>query len=1072
MGSDGTGNDAEPVIGFFDRATRDVKTVAQRDFLRTAAAIGQQLAAQGLGPGRWALIVGGSPEAQLLAYFGCVWIGAVPAVHPARPTSVGKRRAEAVQAALDALPDATVLVMEASASGPPSLDGVTASVVHYTLDDERWASSAPGAPHQADPDAIVHVQLSSGTTRAGRAVGITHRNVVENFRSVREPWDLRPTMRALSWLPLGHDLGLIGGVLLPLLAGGDIFLLSPFDMLADPLNWIGTISALGITFSPSPNFGFDQAVRRIDPAVLRTLDLGSWTCAPCGGEPVQDATLRRFSEVFTVAGIGPNVLTPSYGLAEITLCATAGRFTEPTGKQRLADLVDPTDGPSVGERPRHIELVACGRPAANVSVRLIDQQTAAPISSEGIVGEVVVSGPSLAAGYLGKDGVAVPFPNGEFVTGDIGVFRDGVLYIVDRVNNVIIRNAENIPASQIENQIADAVGVSNADVMVVELDIVTGTPRLVAVIELAKSGDPAAAVDALVDSRHDIDLAMDEIYFVGRGVLPTTTSGKKQHGVLKALLANGDLKYRFRFDPSGMRTLGNLDAATSPATSKVPAPEHPAFAILRELCRGQGTHDLVTADAHLFHELALNSLDLFELAVALEDQLSIALDDATVASLRTVADVVAVCTTATTIDLTDDASSRRTRSLLDRLPQINLVVDEQIGRRVRHEGRWLVDFASCNYLGLDLHPAVIAAVAPALQQWGVHPSWTRAVASPRPYVELEQRLADLIGAPDTLVFPTVTLLHMGVLPRLTGSGGTLLVDAEAHNSIQEAALLTRARGAHVVVFPHDDLSALEAELAQSRVGTRVIAIDGVYSMSGESPDLRRYQTLAERYDAIVYVDDAHGIGVIGSAPSESAPYGRGGGGAVRNQGVSYDRLVYVGGMSKAFSSMAAFISCATPAERDLYRMSSSLVFSGPIPVASLASGIAALDVNVREGDALRAELYRLTKRLIDGIHTIGLVTDSDTYFPIVNVPLGSGSNVASACDVLWRHGIIVTPSVFPAAPLGRGGVRFSITAANTDADVDKALDALDEVAGILRGSADLIDLADQAERSAVQDLAR
>ncbi len=161
-----------------------------------------------------------------------------------------------------------------------------------------------------------------------------------------------------------------------------------------------------------------------------------------------------------------------------------------------------------------------------------------------------------------------------------------------------------------------------------------------------------------------------------------------------------------------------------------------------------------------------------------------------------------------------------------------------------------------------------------------------------------------------------------------------------------------------------------------------------------------------------------------------------------------------------------------PAERDIYRMSSSLVFSGPIPVASLASGIAALEVNAREGDALRSELYRLTKRLIDGVRTIGLVTDSDTYFPIVNVPLGSGANVAAACDVLWRHGIIITPSVFPAAPLGRGGVRFSITAANTDADVDKALDALDEVAGGLRGAGDLIDLTDVSERSGVQDLTR
>ena len=238
--------------------------------------------------------------------------------------------------------------------------------------------------------------------------------------------------------------------------------------------------------------------------------------------------------------------------------------------------------------------------------------------------------------------------------------------------------------------------------------------------------------------------------------------------------------------------------------------------------------------------------------------------------------------------------------LTSRIPQTNLVVERQVGRRLLIDGRWITDFGSLNYLGLDLHPEVIASVEPMIREWGTHPSWTRAVASPAPYVDLERELAELVGAPEVLVFPTITLLHLGVLPLLAGSDGTILVDEGSHKSIREAAELAGARGAKIVPVRRSDVSDLERQLLRCDPhAPRVITVNGVYSMPGTLPDIAGYADLARMYDATLYIDDAHGIGVLGDHPGPKMPYGTGGGGVVRYFGLDYDHIVYVAGLSKA-----------------------------------------------------------------------------------------------------------------------------------------------------------------------------
>jgi myxalamid-type polyketide synthase MxaB len=395
-------------------------------------------------------------------------------------------------------------------------------------------------------------------------------------------------------------------------------------------------------------------------------------------------------------------------------------------------------------------------------------------------------------------------------------------------------------------------------------------------------------------------------------------------------------------------------------------------------------------------------------------------------------------------ELTDDDIQQ----LAAEIPQLFAVADKQDGRRVLSGGRWRHDFASCNYLGLDLHPEVMAAIPPAVAQWGVHPSWTRAVASPRIYDDLERELASFVGAPTTLVFPSISLLHTGVLPLLAGHGGVILKDAEAHHSIHEGCLRAQANGAEWVAFPHGDTDDLARKLARYRPGrTKIIATDGVYSMGSSHPPLVDYVRLAKEHNALVYVDDAHGFGIIGERPDAAMPYGYRGNGMVRHLGLDYcsDRVVYVAGMSKAFSSYAAFVTCFDQKMKWNLQASGPFVFSGPTCVASLASALAGLRVNAREGDEKRSTVFRLTRRFVTAARALGFEVDNGEFFPIIGIVIGSFERLVKACRLLWEHDILITPAFYPAVPLHRNLVRISITAANTEEEVDHAIRALKTV---------------------------
>jgi 8-amino-7-oxononanoate synthase len=377
---------------------------------------------------------------------------------------------------------------------------------------------------------------------------------------------------------------------------------------------------------------------------------------------------------------------------------------------------------------------------------------------------------------------------------------------------------------------------------------------------------------------------------------------------------------------------------------------------------------------------------------------------------------------------------------------LDAVIQEVAGRRIRVDGRWLVDFASCNYLGLDLDPEVIEAIPGYLRRWGTHPSWSRMLASPALYPQVEDRLTGLLGAEDSLLLPTLTHIHAAVIPILA-SDGTIFVDSRAHKTVWDGCVVARGHGASLQRFPHHDSQALQELLRQHSKGPRVICMDGVNSMTGNPPDLPAFAALAREHDALLYLDDAHGFGVVGErAPDEPCPYGVRGNGVVRHLGETYDHLILTGGFSKAYSSLLAFIACPPALKRLLKVAAPPYLYSGPSPIASLAGALVGLEVNHVRGDELRAVLYARTRRVLDHLDKLGAATLNTSGFPIIEVPLADPEDLPRAGRFLLDHGIYATLAFYPGVPRQEVGFRLQLTAAHTDQEVDELLAVLDELA--------------------------
>ena len=379
-------------------------------------------------------------------------------------------------------------------------------------------------------------------------------------------------------------------------------------------------------------------------------------------------------------------------------------------------------------------------------------------------------------------------------------------------------------------------------------------------------------------------------------------------------------------------------------------------------------------------------------------------------------------------------------------PMMDAVIEEVDGRMIRVGDHWLADFASCNYLGFDLDPEIIQAIPAFLEAWGTHPSWSRLLGSPALYEQIEAKLTELLGCEDSLVLPTITHIHASVIPILAASG-TIFLDARAHKTIYDGCQVARSRGAAVRRFRFEDPGHLDELLAAERDQARLVCMDGVNSMTGNAPDLRAFAEVARRHGALLYVDDAHGFGVIGERRAEEpCSYGMRGNSIVRHFDESYEDIVLVGGFSKAYSSLLAFIACPSEVKNLLKVAAAPYLYSGPSPVASLATVLAGFEANELRGEELRGVLHRHTARVLEALRELGVHTPNHSGLPIVEVPLRDHRKIDHVGRLLFDRGVYVTLAAHPLVPKAEVGFRVQLTAANTDEQVDRLIEVLGELA--------------------------
>jgi fatty-acyl-CoA synthase len=409
--------------------------------------------------------------------------------------------------------------------------------------DRDFAGQAPPfAPPVVTPDDLCFLQFTSGSTSRPKGVMIKHANLVANTTAFLGPAGLNrtPADVGVSWLPLFHDMGLIGFVLGTLIVDLPCVLMPTPTFARAPRLWLELITKHRGTITYAPNFAYQLVTKRVSEKDLSTLDLSSLRVAGCGAEPIRARTLIDFAEKFRPAGFDSKALLPSYGMAESCLAITFHRL----GTDLHVDRVDPAEmkkGRAVPSTSADaLELVGCGVPFPGHDLAIVDEAGAKV--GERVVGEILSRGPSVNDGYyLNAEATAESFKDGWLCSGDLGYVADGDLFICGRKKDLIIVNGANHYPQDIEWVVGDVDGVRRGNVVAFSV-MKDGTEQLVIAAE-GNSGDAARLRDEIARIvSENFGLTPSSVAICPVGALPKTSSGKAQRRKTRTMWESAELE--------------------------------------------------------------------------------------------------------------------------------------------------------------------------------------------------------------------------------------------------------------------------------------------------------------------------------------------------------------------------------------------------------------------------------------------------------------------------------------------------------------------------------------------------
>lgn len=536
-------------------------------------------------PGDRAVLLYPTGTAFVTAFFGCLYAGvvAVPAPLPLNSSGTQLRRLERI---LDAAGASVVLIGSEHLSVVAELAENT-KVRCIATDGARIADAAAWQPRPVRRTDLAMLQFTSGSTTEPKGVMLSHENLVFTIDLIARAFHLPPRLRTVSWLPLYHDMGLIGGLLSALRQGGHAAKLSPVAFLRDPYRWLELAGRYNADLSPAPNFAFDLCVRRVSAERARTLDLANWRVAANGAEPVQAGTLAAFQAKFASAGFRAHSMSPCYGMAEVGLFVTGSSpGDDPVVTDVYADALErgefvPVLGQAAdpADESAYRSMVSSGPDPFGYDTRIVDPDSCHELP-DGRVGELWLRGPGVAMGYWGLvEETAAVFDgrttdgDGPFLrTGDLAVRHGGQLYITGRLKELIIVRGRNLYPQDLEARFAAlhpafaagttvAFGVQCGDgehvVVLHELDDKEPEPGTV---PPPPAGDLAGL--AIARMTEYAGVAVANICFVAPGTIKHSTSGKKRRTHMRELFTSGALRARYETLESAVQARYRTPATT------------------------------------------------------------------------------------------------------------------------------------------------------------------------------------------------------------------------------------------------------------------------------------------------------------------------------------------------------------------------------------------------------------------------------------------------------------------------------------------------------------------------------
>jgi fatty-acyl-CoA synthase len=485
------------------------------------------------------------------AFFGTLLAGGVPV--PIYPPARLDRLEEYAQRHAGILrnAEARVLITFRQAERVAgALAAQVASVGEVTVVERLALPGAEAPAIRLAPEDPALIQYTSGSTGDPKGVLLSHANVLANIRAIAPAIAIAPEDVAVSWLPLYHDMGLIGSWLAALSFGIPIVILSPLSFLSRPARWLWALHAHRGTLSAAPNFAFELCVRKVSDEETRGLDLSAWRAAFNGAEPVSPETIERFTRRFAPHGFRAEAMCPVYGLAESTAALTVPSLTrgpwvehvarEPFERSREARLAPPDDSSP-------LRFVSCGRALPDHEVRIVDAEGGP--ARERVEGRVQFRGPSVTAGYFrNQEATRAVLQDGWMDSGDLGYVAEGELFITGRRKDLVIKGGRNLYPQEVEEVNGDIPGIRKGCVAAFGVpEMETGTERLIVVAEsrqttpLARERLQTAVIERVVDV---LGIPPDAVVISAPGSVRKTSSGKVRRSATREAYLSGQLEIR------------------------------------------------------------------------------------------------------------------------------------------------------------------------------------------------------------------------------------------------------------------------------------------------------------------------------------------------------------------------------------------------------------------------------------------------------------------------------------------------------------------------------------------------